>query len=58
MRSRPTARQGQDFWQNAIEKEMAMVMVVVTFRSDDRDPKQWQEGAQQFVKCHMVLDVK
>jgi hypothetical protein len=39
-----TARQRQDFWRNAIEKEMAVGMVVLTYRSDDRDPCNGNRG--------------
>jgi Reverse transcriptase (RNA-dependent DNA polymerase) len=49
---------GTDFWRKAIEKEMATVMVAFMFMSDDWDPKTGPDGVFQFVKCHMVFDIK
>jgi Reverse transcriptase (RNA-dependent DNA polymerase) len=46
-------RTGTTYWRDAINKEMATVAHVFEFFGDDEVP-----GNYQFVRCHMVFDVK
>ena len=51
---------GNDFWQKAIEKEMARVRVAFKLWKEGATAEQARKGLVgfQFIKCHMVFDVK
>ena len=47
------ARTGTTFWRDAIEKEMANVMIAFEFDDDDKVPP-----GHKKIECHMIFDIK